>query len=262
MKIIDIHCHIFPEKVAERAVESIGNYYNVSMYGKGTVPDLLSEGKKINVSKYVIHSTATKVEQVKSINDYIAGIQRDNPGFIGFGTLHPGLSDVEAEVERIVSMGLKGIKLHPDFQNFNIDDRYMIPLYKAVEGRLPVLVHMGDEKRNSSSPKRLKRVLDLFPGLTVIAAHLGGYHMWDESMEYLVGRNVYFDTSSSLFMLDREKATEIIRKHGVHKVLFGTDYPMWFHKKELERFLNLGLTQEEQELILWKNACALLEIPI
>ncbi|MDP4109220.1 MAG: amidohydrolase family protein, partial [Bacillota bacterium] len=141
-----------------------------------------------------------------------------------------------------------------------IDDPDMMPVYKALEGKLPVLIHMGDEHRDSSSPKRLRKVLDLFPGLTVIAAHLGGYRKWDDSIKYLLGKNVYFDTSSSLFMLDKLKATEIIRGHGVKKVLFGSDYPMWSHEEELRRFLNLGLTPEENELILWKNASSLLKI--
>jgi predicted TIM-barrel fold metal-dependent hydrolase len=230
------------------------------MKGKGTVHDLLIEGKKVSLYKYVVHSTATKMEQVQSINNYIAEIQRNHPEFIGFGTLHPQLVDMKAEADRIIALGLQGVKLHPEFQNFNIDDLEMMPVYKAVEGKLPILMHMGDENRDSSSPQRLRKVLELFPRLTFVAAHLGGYQMWDESMEYLVGENVYLDTSSSLYMLNKERAKEIIRRHGVHKVLFGSDYPMWSIEEELQRFLDLELTQEEQELILWKNASSLLHI--
>jgi len=259
-KIFDVHAHIFPEKVAEKAVESIGNFYGIRMAGAGTAEDLLDSGRRINVLKYVIHSTATRVEQVGAINDFISGVQNANNCFIGFGTLHPGLENVETEVERIISLGLKGIKLHPDFQDFNIDDSEMLPIYRTLEGRLPVLMHMGDENRTSSRPKRLARIMELFPKLTIIAAHLGGYQMWDESMEYLVGKNLYFDTSSSLWKLDRTRVVEIIRRHGVNKVLFGTDYPMWSHEDELERFNRLDLTQEEREFILWKNACRLLNI--
>ncbi|MCR4436084.1 MAG: amidohydrolase family protein [Clostridiales bacterium] len=259
-KIIDIHTHIFPEKIAEKAVESIGKYYNIPMYGAGTAADLLQSGKKIHVSKYVIHSTATKVEQVRSINDFIAGVAAGYSSIVGFGTLHPGLENVGLEVDRIISLGLKGIKLHPEFQEFNIDDEDMLPVYKAAEGKLPILMHMGDEVKTSSSPERLVKILGMFPDLTVIAAHFGGYQMWDQSMEHLVGKNVYFDTSSTLFRLDRRKAVEIIRKHGVNKILFGTDYPMWDHAGELERFNRLELTEEERELILWKNADRLLNI--
>jgi len=259
-KIIDIHAHIFPEKIAQKATESIGNFYGIPMSGKGTIEDLLEQGNKVNVYRYVVHSTATKVEQVESINEFISQMQLSDERIIGFGTLHPDLPDVQKEVDRLVSLGLKGIKLHPDFQQFNIDDETMMPIYKAAEGRLPILVHMGDARSTASSPGRLAKVLDRFQGLTVIAAHLGGYSRWDESFQYLVGRNLYFDTSSSLWILDKSKAVDIIRKHGVKKVLFGTDYPMWNYEEELKRFESLNLTQEEQELILWKNAAELLNI--
>lgn len=259
-KIIDAHVHIFPEKIVDKAVEAIGNYYGIPMSCKGTVEDLLAGGDKIKVYKYVVHSTATRVEQVEAINNFIAEAQAENKSFIGFGTLHPGLEDVNSEVNRIISLGLEGVKLHPDFQGFNIDDENMIPVYRAIEGKLPVLIHMGDEKKTSSRPERLANVIKMFPNLTVIAAHLGGYQMWGESMQYLLGKNIYFDTSSTLFTLDREKAVDIIRRHGVKKVLFGTDYPMWSHEEELQRFYRLGLTEEEQELILSRNACELLNI--
>jgi predicted TIM-barrel fold metal-dependent hydrolase len=256
--IIDIHAHIFPEKIAEEAVDSIGRYYGVKMRRGGTVEDLLESGRRINVSRYVVHSSATVVEQVRAINDYIAKVQANHPEFTGFATLHPGLENPAAEVDRIISLGLKGVKLHPEFQHFSIDDDDMIPIYEALEGRLPVLLHMGDENVDSSSPVRLSRVLDRFPGLVVIAAHFGGYRMWDLSGEYLIGRNVYLDTSSSLAFIGPERAADMIRKHGAEKVLFGSDYPMWDHGEELERFLAIDLTEEEQRAILFENAEKLL----
>ena len=259
-KIIDIHAHIFPEKIAQKSTESIGDFYGIPIRGKGTTEDLLEQGKKVNVYRYVVHSTATKVEQVESINEFISQVQLSDERIIGFGTLHPDLPDVQKEVDRLASLGLKGIKLHPDFQRFNIDDETMMPIYEAAEGRFPILVHMGDARSTASSPRRLVKVLDRFPALTVIAAHLGGYSMWDEALEYLVGRDLYLDTSSSLWILDKSKAEDIIRKHGANKVLFGTDYPMWLYEEEIKRFESINLTQEEQELILWKNAAELLNI--
>ncbi len=253
-KVIDMHAHIFPDRIASRAVVSIGGYYNIPMSGPGTVGGLLESGGRIGVSKYVVHSSATNVDQVTTINDYVSGVISSNSKFIGFGTLHPGLVDPGAEVTRLIGLGLKGIKLHPEFQGFSIDDEDMLPVYSAIEGRLPVLIHMGDENKDSSSPARLARILDLFPDLVVIAAHFGGYRMWDESMEYLIGRNVYMDTSSALAFLTPEKAVRMIRMHGVQKMFFGSDYPMWDHEEELERFLKLGLTEEERELILSGNA--------
>lgn len=253
-QVIDMHAHIFPDKIAGRAVETIGKYYNIPMSGPGTVDGLLESGRKIGVGRYVVHSSATHVEQVKTINDYVLEVQSSHTELIGFGTLHPGLEDVDQEVERIISMGLKGIKLHPEFQEFNIDDDDMLPVYKAIEGKLPVLIHMGDENKDSSSPFRLARILDKFPELVVIAAHFGGYSMWKESSAFLIGKNLYMDTSSSLAFLNPVEAVEMIRKHGIHKMFFGSDYPMWDHQEELGRFLKLDLTEKERRAILYENA--------
>lgn len=253
-EIIDMHTHIFPGKIAAKAVHSIGSYYGITMYGPGTVEGLIESGRKIGVSKYIIHSSATTVDQVKRINDYVSKVKSGHEEFIGFGTLHSGLDDIDAEVDRIIALGLKGIKLHPEFQNFVIDAEEMLPVYRAIEGRLPLLIHMGDENKDSSSPHRLSRIINMFPRLTVIAAHLGGYQMWDEACECLIGRNVYMDTSSSLYFLAPEKAVRMIRAHGVEKVFFGSDYPMWDHEEELERFLKLELTEDERKAILAGNA--------
>ena len=259
-KIIDMHAHIFPDKIVEKAVKSIGGYYGVSMARKGTVDDLIKSGSRINVCKYLVHSTATKAEQVHAINDFIAGEVKKNKCLIGFGTLHKSMENIDGEIERMRQMGLKGIKLHPEFQEFNIDDEDMFPIYEAAQGKLPILMHMGDENKTSSSPVRLSNIMSMFPKLTVIAAHFGGYRMWDEAMEYLVGKNVYMDTSSSLFILDKNKALEIIRRHGVDKIFFGTDYPMWDHVEELERFNKLELSPNEREMILYGNAAKMLGI--
>jgi len=249
-RIIDIHNHIFPDNIAEKAVENIGRYYKAKMWEKGTVDSLLKSGGEAGIDWYVVHSSATHAGQVKVINDYISDVARSHHNMIGFGTLHPQLDDIDAEVQRIISLGLRGIKLHPEFQNFIIDEPAMMPVYKAIEGKLPLLIHMGDENRDSSSPVRLARILDRFPKLVVIAAHFGGYRMWDESMKYLAGRNVYMDTSSSLAFLEPSRATEMIRKHGADKFIYGTDFPMWKHKEELERFFALDLTEKERHMIL------------
>ena len=259
-RIFDIHTHIFPEKIADKATGAIGEYYGIEMDGRGTPEALLESGKKIEVEKYLVLPTATKVEQVQSANDFIAEMQKEHSNFVAFGTLHPDLADPASEIDKIIGMGLHGIKFHPEFQNFSLDDKAMLPFYKALEGKLPVLIHMGDANRDSSHPKKLAEILDAFPGLTVIGAHFGGFSAWEESCEYLVGKNVYFDTSSSLFKLDKEKAVEMIRNHGVEKMLFGTDFPMWLHVEEFERFMKLDLTEDERRMILYDNAAKLLKL--
>lgn len=259
-RIIDTHAHIFPGKIVEKAVASIGSFYSIPMEGRGTGTDLVNCGKKIGTERYVVHSVATTPRQVRHINDFIRYEMDRHPEFIGFMTLHPFMEGMHEEIERALEMGLCGVKLHPDFQEFNIDDERAMELYRAISGRAILLLHMGDEFKDFSAPRRLARVLDRFADLTVIAAHYGGYHAWEDSRKYLVGRNVYFDTSSSLFMLDAQEAADMMHAHGMDKMLFGTDYPMWLHEEELARFLALPLTEQERKQVLYDNAAALLGI--
>jgi hypothetical protein len=166
------------------------------------------------------------------------------------------------ELSRVRSLGLLGLKLHPDFQGYFVDDSSMDIVYSTIEGIMPVLIHAGDQNCEFSSPKRLANVLNRYLKLTVIAAHLGGYSRWDEAEHYIIGRNCYIDTSSSLWALPPEKAVDIIRRHGVDRVLFGTDYPLVRHTEELKRFYTLGLTEEENSKILFENAKRLLKLDI
>ena len=256
MEIIDVHTHIFPEKLAHKAVLNLGNYYHYEMYGTGVFEDLKKSAAEAGITKLFCHSTATKCEQVEHINTFISQFVSDDVH--AFGTLHIDYKDFEKEIERIKKMGLKGIKLHPDFQRFNIDDERMFPIYEVLQDNLPVLFHLGDDNVDFSSPKRMARVLKLFPHLTVIGAHMGGYGRWDEAEEYLIGKNLYIDTSSSFLRLGEEGVCRLIKKHGADKVLFGTDYPLENHKIPLNHFLNLDLSDDDKEKILYTNAYNLL----
>ena len=256
-RIIDIHTHAYPEKVAAKAVQFLNDYYGVHCQGDGTIGDLLDSAREAQVERVLVHAVATKPSQVENINDWIAAHLSDT--VIGFGTIHPEYEgDIAAEIRRVRSLGLRGLKLHPDFQEFFADDPSTDPIYREIEGKMPVLIHAGDKNTDFSSPRRIAHVLEKYPRLTVIAAHLGGYSEWEEAEHWLIGRKLYIDTSSSLWAIPPERALSIIRRHGADRVLFGTDYPLTRHKEELERFYRLGLTHEEQEKILYGNAARLL----
>jgi len=253
-RIIDAHAHIFPDKIADRAVASIGGFYNMTMLHSGTAAALIRSGSEASVEKYLICSTATTVEQVESINDFIYDECCKHPEFIGLGTLHPNMSDYEKEIKRVAEMGFKGVKIHPDFQHFYIDDAKMMPLYKMLERyNLLVLCHVGGMKDDFSSPYRLANVAKTFPKLTLIAPHFGGWQQWDEATRYLNLPNVYFDTSSSLYTLDKRQVLSIFEKLFYKKFFFGTDFPMWDHKEEVNRFLDLELGEEMTQDILYNN---------
>lgn len=261
MKIIDSHAHIFPDKIADKASHSVGAFYDIPMNYDGTVKTLLSLGDQYHIEQFLVHSVATTPEQVESINNFIGGVTRMYPGrFIGFATLHPEYKNIEKEIDRAISLGLKGIKIHPDFQRFYIDSKGAMKLYEILEGRLPLLVHTGDFRYEYSKPARLANVLDKFTKLDVIAAHFGGWSEWDSASKILAGRRVYVDTSSSLYTVTLEKARELIDLFGVDNVLFGSDYPMWDPGSEIETLKKLELNDEDYEKIMHLNIEKLLKI--
>ncbi len=252
-EIIDAHAHIFPEKIAENATANTGRFYDLHMDSIGVSQKLIEGGNSIGVSKYLVCSTATVPHQVKSINKFIAGECEKNPSFFGFGTAHPD-SDIEEDVEQIKSLGLHGIKLHPDFQEFDADSPEAFRIYEVIEGSLPLLIHCGDSRYDWSAPAKIRRICENFPKLKIQAAHLGGYQRWEEAEEMLTGfENLSVDISSSLAFMSTEKAVERIKKFGIEKSFFGCDFPMWSHKEEFERFISLGFSEEENRIILSEN---------
>jgi predicted TIM-barrel fold metal-dependent hydrolase len=265
--VIDFHSHIYPGKIAAKAVTNIGAFYNLPMQGSerskgggGTPEALAEEGRRGGVDHFVVFSAAGSAGQVASINNFIAAACRERaaaggkPGFTGMGTMHPDLEKPGEELERLMSLGLKGIKLHPDMQKFNIDDERMMKIYAQAEGKLPFVFHTGDYRFDYSHPARLARVMDAFPRLTVVAAHFGGWSVYDLALEYFKDRRCYMDVSSAIPYLGHKRAVELIRIYGAERFLFGSDYPMWDPGDCLKEFLELDLTDAERERILWGTA--------
>lgn len=263
MQIINSHAHIYPEKIAQKATDTIGVFYDIKMeMPAGTAQMLIADGSKAGIEKFVVHSVATTAHQVRSINEFIKREMEEHPQFIGFMTLHPDLTEqeVEHEVGWAIENGFKGIKLHPDFQKFNIDDENVEKFYKSASGKLPILFHIGDDRYDYSKPEKLIRVAKKFPETTFIAAHFGGYRCWDDAVLYQGLKNVYFDTCSSLPFISPNKAKEIIDLLGADKFFFATDFPMWDAVGELERFNKIPLTDDEREMIFSKNIKRLLKL--
>ena len=262
-KIINAHCHIYPEKIADKAVLGIRDFYDLDMSLNGKVDGLIKDGEKVGVTHYLVHSVATTPKQVKSINEFISESVKAHPDlFTGFGTLHPDSEDIQGDFDYLIELGLKGVKLHPDFQQFALNEDRALEIGKIVEkGNVPILIHCGDFRYNYSNPDQLKPFLDEFPNLTVIGAHFAGWSIWQEATEKLAGTpNLYVDLSSSLYDLSPEIALELIHKYGSDRVLWGTDYPMWDSVSEMEYFNKLDLTQKERLQILYENAAKILKL--
>ena len=253
--IYDFHAHIYPGKIAQKAVEGVGNFYNLKMHEDGTVGSLLALGDEAGIDRFIVHSVATGAKQVQSVNDFISETVKENPDrFVGFGTIHADFEGKCDEIERMSSLGLSGVKIHPDSQRFNVDDPRMFEVYDSIQGRLPILVHCGDYRYDYDSPERVRKVLDMFPKLTFIAAHFGGWSVQDLAVEYLLDTGCYLDCSSSMMYLGAKRSKELIRMYGAERFLFGSDFPMWNPGDELRRLRSLGLTEEEFTLMTHTNA--------
>lgn len=253
-KLIDAHTHIFPDKIAHRASENVGQYYGLEMECDGTVSQLLNGAAGLD-AKFIICAAALKPENTVVGNDYLISQAKTNSCFVPLCSVHPLQQNPAAELERVKKAGAKGLKLHPDFQNFNIDEPKMIEVYRvAAELGLPILFHVGDANSDASSPARLYRSIDKVPNLKAVAAHMGGYLAWDEAEELLYGTPIYFDTSDVMLALPPQRVEYQIRKHGADKIMFGSDYPLRSTRSAFEAFDTLNLTAEEKAQIYYINA--------
>lgn len=254
--VIDAHAHVYPDKIAQKATNSVGDFYKLSMDAEvGSISKLLSLGEKAGIDMFLIHSVATTAHQVESIDNFIIDCVHSHPGkFIGFATGHPDIEEPEPELERILEAGLKGVKLHPDFQKFTITDPRMFRLYAFCEkNRVPILFHTGDYRYHYSNPHLVPELLEKFPDLRLICAHFGGWSEWDEAEKYLPGTGVKVDCSSSFFAISDERAVELIEAFGDNNVFFGSDFPMWDPGSELAILNRLPIPEESKEKIRSKN---------
>ncbi len=264
-RIIDSHCHIYPNTIASKAVVAIDHFYGClpPPHQDGTPETLLKTGREQGISHFVVHSVATSPVQVLSINHFIAKSTTQAEGaFTGLGTIHPDTDDLEKDIEEICTLGLHGVKLHPDIQRFHIDSPKAMKVFELCEEKgLPVLCHTGDYRFDYSNPERVAVVLRTFPRLKLIGAHFGGWSMWDDAMRLLPDfPNIMVDTCSSLFWLSPDKARDLIRAYGSERVMFATDYPLWMQKDELDYLKRLDLLEEEYENICWRTCAGLFSL--
>lgn len=261
--IIDFHVHCFTDELATKAVPQLAKCANISARLDGTVSSIRESMKKSGVDKSVVLSIATKPSQTEKINTWAASIQDDS--IIAFGSVHPENDNWRDELLRLKENGIKGIKLHPDYQKFFVDDKKIYPIYElAVEFGLIILFHAGVDiglpKPYHATPERLRRVIDTFSEGKFVAAHMGGFLYWDEVEKYLVGTGIYFDTSYSLRFMDNKQTRRIIENHGYKKILFATDSPWGDQSEEVEKVRGFYFEPAIESAILGLNARELLEV--
>ena len=263
--IIDFHVHAFPDALAAKALPLLSKCSGgVKPNYDATISGLESYLAKNNVDYAVVLNIATNPHQEKKVNDFaISLLEKKN--IIPFGSVHPDSPNALSELERLAKAGIRGIKLHPDYQHFFVDDEKMFPIYKKIAelGFITVFhagVDIGYPKPVHCTPERLLRVLDLFDDAPVVAAHFGGWLLWDSVLEDICGTKVYLDTAFSSGKMPPDYAKELIKAHGADKVLLGSDMP-WSDTLDEVRFVqSLDLSAEDEEKILSNNAKRLLNI--
>ncbi|WP_243577960.1 amidohydrolase family protein [Clostridium minihomine] len=260
--IFDMHIHIFPDFLAKKALSGIGETSHLPPVTNATLADTRKKLKDWGISGAAVMNIATNPSQQQKVNNWAAEMQDDF--FYCFGSVHPDAPDAVEELERIKKMGLHGIKLHPDYQNYFVDDKKMDPLYEAMQAlELPVTIHAGWDPVSPDTvhtpPKNLAKIARRFPHLSIIAAHLGGMETCEEAEEHLLGlENVYLDVSMSYLFCELEQAKRMVLKHGTDRVLFASDCPWSLPADQIDFMNRMNLPDHIMEDINWRNAHRLL----
>ena len=235
---------------------------HIPAHHDGTFAGLAAYEQAGGVAGFLLLPIATKASSVRSINEWVAGKTGGN--VVAFGALHPDCEDVAGEVAYIQALGLKGIKLHPEYQAFDVDEERIMPLYETVFGQgLPICFHAGADlgfpPPLRGDAQRIAKVSQRFPEGKIIAAHMGGLYQYETVCECLAGRrNVWMDTSFATERMQAEEITHLVRLHGADRFLFGTDAPWARLEAAQDAVIGAGLTETELRMVFWDNAAKLL----
>ena len=265
--IIDTHAHTFPDKIATKALTRLSLIAGITPATDGTVSGTVSYMKSLNIDRFINLNIATAPGQQITINNTAAENNKIYPEMISTGSVHPDNPEAIDELYRIKSLSINVIKLHPDYQEFLIDEEKLYPIYQTwSELDLPIVFHAGwdcySPNKVHARPEASANVAKKFPKLKMVLAHFGGMKMWDEVINHLAGiENVYFDTAmAATYMGDTNIAMKIINKHSIDNIFLGSDCP-WESPDESIKFIDsLSLSDDKKEKILGLNAAAFFKI--
>ncbi|MDL2205697.1 amidohydrolase family protein [Eubacteriales bacterium OttesenSCG-928-N13] len=261
-KVFDAHTHAFPDAIARGAVDGLSEKAGIAHFHNGSYDELAQY--EAQADGYLLLPIATKPAQMRSVNTWAA--QKMGGKMQAFGSVHPLAEDWRPELDHVQSLGLKGIKLHPEYQDFYADDPRHFPLYAEIFARGLILcfhagVDLGFPPPLHGAAEAIARVADAFPNGRIIAAHMGGYQQFDEAMAHLAGReNLWMDTSYVADEMAKEQLVQLSRAHGIDRILFATDAPWKPFDSMLAAVLNAGFDEDELQKILYQNAAKLLNL--
>lgn len=264
-RVIDFHTHIFNDTLAAIAfpklkVDAEAFYTPVHNMTRSALLKCMDD---YGVDMSVVLPVITKRKQVEPVN--IWALSQASERIMPFGGIYPDSDDWKEQIDYVCSLGLRGLKFHAEYQEFVLDEPRMLRIYDYALSKGLILIHHSGfdpayPEPYRSSPKRYAHMVDELKGGVIVAAHLGGSRQWDDVERYLVGKNIYLDTSMGLQYYPNEQFMRIVRGHGADRILFATDSPWTGADRELSILRGLPLTDEEREKILHLNAERLLHI--
>ena len=268
MRIIDFHTHCFPPHLAPKALSKLSENIHKEPGYDGTPQGLIKKMDACGIDKSVVLNIATNSRQESNVNAFALSLLGDEYGgrLIPFGSVHPDNPNVRDTIKTLIDGGIKGIKIHPDYTGHMVDSDELKPIFAACcEYGLPIVIHAGWDPVSPSlihaPPEKTAKVLGEFPGLRLVAAHMGGTLLWEDVLRYLAGKDIWFDTSLACeYGLNPDLICSIIDAHPKDKILFGSDGPWSCPTKVADYIRSLGLGQKMEENIFYKNAEALLGI--
>jgi uncharacterized protein len=262
--IIDFHTHYYPETLAERALEEFHSVGKFKACTDGTRSGLETSMQQAGIDISLALPLAWKAENVDGINRW-AALHNRHPVYL-LGTIHPDVTEPEKVIRTVAEYGLKGIKLHPEFQDFKFDELRVEKIVRAcIKYDIFILTHAGCDIQfpppPNSDPKSLAELHRKFPELKLVIAHFGSWGLWEEVEKYLIGLPVYLDLAFIAGYIQESKLVDMIQRHGSKRILFGSDSP-WRDQTEYVNFVKgLPLGEAEKEDIFWRNAAKLLKLP-
>ena len=281
--IIDMHTHIFPDEISAAVIEKLSRISRTPAFTNGTLNGLKKSMDAAQIDLSVILPVATNSRQVEKINSSAAALNEkfSDEGIFSFGCIHPDFENYREELARVKNYGLKGIKIHPVYQDTNLDDvEFLRILYRAAELDLIVVTHAGLDIGFPGiircSPTMARHVVRELGDLKFVLAHMGGWKNWNEVSETLADTKIFIDTAFStekiiprsdfvwaeedLKLLDAAQFMEFVKIFGADRILFGTDSPWTSQKKSVDFIKNLPLTDADINKILGLNARRLLKV--
>jgi len=257
MRVIDIHTHVFPDAIAERAMKFLEEEGNVKARLDGKLSSLLASMDRAGIEIAVVGSIATKPEQFPSILKWSKSIASDR--ILPFPSVYPADPEAATQVRAIASEGFKGIKLHPYYQDFSVDEPRVFPIYEAMQDTgLVLLLHTGFDlaypRTRIGDPVRIMRAVEAFPDLKLVATHFCAWEDWDEARKYMFGKPVYTDVSYSLHFMPIEQARGLVCEHSADYIVFGTDSPWADQSETLEFMRSLNMGPDWERKVLHGNA--------